>query len=321
MTGWLPAGVHELGHALAGDIDRHCCGADRVDADYWIDLPERVVTEPTRPDPPVVWGEGALCVDLGPDDHETWTTFSGIASDDLDPESVARRAQVWRLAVTPYRSVPMMRSEVRTESHQPVDLRGARVVDMTTMWAGPLCAELLGRCGASVTKIEPAARPDGLRFGDGDDGTGRAPMFEQLNGTKEFLDVDLRHCSDRAAFLRELRHADVLVTSLSPRAQSNLGLDPDELRAEFPDLCVVSITAFAANTPEADWIAYGTGVHALSGLGRVQGGWRSPAFSYPDPLAGLLACRVALAQFAGSAPPVVRVSLEEAIRPLYRCQP
>ena len=143
-------------------------------------------------------------------------------------------------------------------------------------------------------------------------------MFDALNGHKEFADIDLRHCSDRSEFHQELRRADLLVTSLSPRAQHNLGLDSASLRSQFPQLQLLSITAFAESSPEADWVAYGTGVHATSGLGMVEGRPQAPAFSYPDPLAGLLGCRVALAQLAGAMEPVQRVSLEEAIRPLVR---
>lgn len=320
MSGWLPTGLLELGRSIAQDIDRHRYGHGDVDADHWIELPERVVAEPTRPAAPVLWGDGALCVDLGPDDADTWETFRGVAAGDDDPESIARRAQVWRLPVTAYRAATVERATRHVAGHDPVDLRGVHVVDLTSMWAGPLCTELLARFGASVTKIEPAARPDGLRYGDGDDGRGRAPMFEALNSSKEFADIDLRHCGDRSEFHRELRRADLLVTSLSPRAQHNLGLDPSELRAEFPQLATLAVTAFAADSPESEWVAYGTGVHATSGLGVLDGRAQEPAFSYPDPLAGLLACRIALAQLAGAAAPVARVSLEEAIRPLLRCR-
>lgn len=315
---WLPAGLLELAREVALDIDRHRRGAGHLDADYWVELPERLVESPSRPDAPVAWGDGALCVDLGPDDVDTWETFRSVVGGDEDPESVAHRAQVWRLPVTPYREVSLGRAEVTVPSHGFVDLRGVHIVDMTSMWAGPLCTELLARFGATVVKVEPAARPDGLRFGDGDDGRGRAPMFDALNGHKEFADIDLRHCSDRGEFLQELRRADLLVTSLSPRAQQNLGLDPVSLRSQFPQLRVLSITAFAGSSAEAEWVAYGTGVHAASGLGMVEGSPQAPAFSYPDPLAGLLGCRVALAQLARAVEPAQRISLEEAIRPLVR---
>lgn len=313
---WLPAGVHDLASQHGRAIDAACGSAVVGDAEPWVDMPTRLVDRHTPPAPPLPWGDGALCVDLGPDDLDTWKTFSAVVASDLDPESVAGRAQVWRLAVTPYRRFVGRGGCVRVPDVPAIDLRGVRIVDMTSMWAGPLCTELLARAGASVVKIEPTARPDGLRFGDGDDGSGMAPMFVELNRSKEIADLDLRHCSVGGEFQRLLRDADLLVTSLSTRALCNLGVDAPALADVFPELRTLSITAFRAGSPEADWVAYGTGVHAASGLGWLEDEPRAPSFSYPDPLAGLLAARSALGQLAGVGPRHVRVSLAEAIEPL-----
>ncbi len=316
-THWLPTGLHELAATHGAVIDRTCDAAPVGDASWWVDLPERVVDEPTRPAEPVPLGGGYLSVDLGPDDAATWESFRAVASRDRDPESFAARAQVWRLPVAPYRRQPGSSfAEVDPEPMGQVDLRGARIVDLTSMWAGPLCTELLGRAGATVLKIEPSARPDGLRWGDGDDGSGRAPMFMELNKAKEILDLDLRHCSHGGEFDRILRSADLVVTSLSNRALANLGMDAASLSERHPGLRTLAITAFDEASPEADWVAYGTGVHATSGLGWVGECPVAPAFSYPDPIAGLLACRTALAQLTDSAPRHSRVSLAGAIAPL-----
>ncbi|MDG2113041.1 MAG: CoA transferase [Actinomycetota bacterium] len=314
---WLPDGLHELAAEHGRAIDTSL-GAEVVgDGEWWVDLPTRVVARHTEPAAPVMWGDGALCVDLGPDDLDTWDTFSSVVAGDPDPESVARRAQVWRLAVTPYRrSVSATPVCAPPTPSSTVDLRGVRIVDMTSMWAGPLCTELLARAGASVIKIEATARPDGLRYGDGDDGTGMAPMFVELNRSKQIADLDLRHCSVGGEFQGLLREADLLISSLSTRALCNLGVDAASLADVFPDLRTLSITAFARGSAEADWVAYGTGVHAASGLGWEDDRPRAPLFSYPDPLAGLLACRHAVAQLAGDAPLHGRVSLAEAIAPL-----
>ena len=318
LQGWLPEGLHRLAAEHGSAIDASV-GCDIVGCvDRWVDMPHRVVEQPTLPAAPLDWGAGALSVDLGPDDAATWDTFRELVATDTDPESVARRAQVWRLAVTPYRCRPVLgaRSETVPETPGVVDLRGVRVVDMTSMWAGPLATELLARAGASVVKIEPAARPDGLRYGDGDDGSGNAPMFRELNANKEIADLDLRHCCDRSEFEQLLRRADIVVTSMSHRAVCNLGVDATSVAERHPGLRTLTITAFDRSSPEADWVAYGSGVHAASGLGWVEGSPRAPAFSYPDPVAGLLACRVALAQLAGVLPRHASVSLAGSIQPL-----
>ena len=316
---WLPPRLHERGALLAETIQRRLDG-EFVDAiDYWLELPERTVEEPTRPPTPSRWGDGYICLDLGPDDQATWETFVAGAESDADPESIARRAQVWRLPVTPYRSQPTSQQPNDLgETTSRLELRGVTVVDLTSMWAGPFCTELLARAGARVVKIEPSSRPDGLRFGDGDDGSGRAPMFIALNKSKEFADIDLRYCSEGGEFHQLLRFADIVVTSLSPRANSNLGITHDYLKDVNPNLALLSITAFASDSDEGDWVAYGTGVHATSGMGWANGCPSTPAFSYPDPLAGLEACATALAQLAGDAPKHCRVSLDRSIAGLEK---
>ncbi|HIF67374.1 MAG TPA: hypothetical protein EYG17_01100 [Acidimicrobiia bacterium] len=316
---WLPPHLHERGAQLAATIESRL-GEEVIGAiDYWLELPERAVNEPTRPSTPRPWGEGYICVDIGPDDQTTWRTFAAIAQSDLDPESVARRAQVWRLPVTPYRSKSIAQQPNNIgDCTRHVDLRTVRVVDLTSMWAGPFCTELLARAGARVVKIEPSSRPDGLRYGDGDDGSGNAPMFVELNKSKEIADIDLRYCSEGGEFHQLLRSADIVITSLSPRANANLGITTERLHAVNPDLALLSITAFAPEVNESDWVAYGTGVHAASGMGWLNGCPLTPAFSYPDPLAGLEACATAIAQLAGNAPKYRRVSLDRSVAGLKR---
>ena len=175
------------------------------------------------------------------------------------------------------------------------------------MWAGPLCTELLGRAGAEVRKVSSAARPDGLA------GT---PMYDELNAHKTAVELDPRHPAGRECLDELLGSADLLVTSLSPRALANLELLPSQLCVRHPRLCTLAITAFEPDSPERDWIAYGTGVHAVSGLGWLEDEPRESAYSYPDPLAGLLAAGLALDQLAGVAPQHTRVSLAGAIAPL-----
>ena len=316
MSDWLPPGLFDYGAELAAEMDRRLGTGVVGDAACWIDMPRRlktadVVSEPVR------WGTGALCVDLGPDDGETWERFAEVHQGESDTEAVAASAQEWRLPVTPYRRV----SEVSVETAapepncEPTDsasfdgegLDGKQIVDLTSMWAGPLCTELLGRAGAQVHKVSSAARPDGL--------AGTA-MYAELNAHKTAVELDPRFGAGRDALESLLATADLLVTSLSPRALANLELLPEQLCVRHPRLRTLAITAFELDSPECDWIAYGTGVHAASGLGWLGDEPHAPAYSYPDPLAGLRAARVAVDQLAGVAPQHRRVAMAGVVAPL-----
>ena len=307
----MPPGLFAYGAELAAAVD---CRLGRVlvgDGVHWIDAPRRLGRADV-PSEPLPWGAGALCVDLGPDDGETWERFVEVHRNEDDPEAVAASAQQWRLAVTPYRR-PLAVSD-RRRAELPGDppsaaarVEGARFVDLTSMWAGPLCTELLGTAGAEVVKVESAARPDGL--------AGSA-MYHELNAHKTVVDLDLRNPSERGRLDAMLESADLLVTSLSPRALANLELLPAQLGAAHPHVRTLAITAFEPGSPEADWVAYGTGVHAASGLGWLDESPQAPTYSYPDPLAGLQAACSALDQLAGAAPRHTRVSLAGAVAPL-----
>ena len=221
---WLPENLNDRGSELAAIIAKRMNNDVLDGVEKWVEMPERLVDNPTRPDPATSWGDGFLCLDLGPDDAATWGRFKDVVEGDEDPESIARRAQVWRLPVTPYRKHPsLLPPNDLGDCTDFVEPRTLKVIDLTSMWAGPLCTELLARGGASVIKIEPSSRPDGLRYGDGDDGSGNAPMFVELNRSKEFADIDLRYVP-RRRISSIFRSADLVVTSLSPRANENLGI-------------------------------------------------------------------------------------------------
>jgi CoA-transferase family III len=282
-----------------------------------------------RPNPPVLVGDGAVNRDLGPDrDEATYDRLvAAIGTQAGDPELLAVRAQEWRLAVTPYRSLPQA-------APPPVELLGDPaaaatasdatdglvVLDMTAMWAGPLATALLatGTLGrpAHVTKIEPDCRRDGLRDG--------APgLAARLDAAKSHAALDLRVPGDRADFFDLVASADLVVDSFSRRVMPNLGLTPAELRQLRPDILTLSLPAFGLGRAEQDWVAYGSGVHATSGLGVGPCGPWAPSVSYPDPLAGLTAHAVARAMLWGRsrgwAPRHAEVSLHGAIGPLLSC--
>jgi len=312
----VPAGTVDLGRHLLARARAALGGpASATEGEVVDHLTLGLRCGAAAPSAPVDVGLGWVCADLGaPGDDDAFARLLDLLGPGPhEPEDVAARAQEWRLPVTPYRSRrrrPRPRCPDRiTACRTPT---GARVVDLTAMWAGPLATRLLAEAGAEVDTIEASCRPDGLR--------GTPAMFEQLAEGKRRHDLDLRDDEARAVLFDLVADADVLIESFSPRVMPNLGLGTDALLAVNPDLLVVSMPAFGPATPERGWVAYGTGVHAISGLGVDAGGraW-TPSVTYPDPLAGLASfCAVCIARAAGVRGQRIVVPLEAAVAVLAR---
>ena len=174
----------------------------------------------------------------------------------------------------------------RPATHRTTELS---VVDLSTLWAGPLCGAVLAAIGASVTKVESLRRPDPSRGSTPD-------FFHNLNGAKAELALDFADAGDRARLKHMILAADVVITSARPRAFEQLGLAPADLFAERPDLIWVAISGYGWAGEDADRVAFGDDAAAAGGLVR----WTAsgePNFlgdALGDPLTGLSAAVGAL---------------------------
>src|SRR5882757_9340295 len=174
-------------------------------------------------------------------------------------------------------------------------LAGAVVADLSSMWAGPLCARLLGLAGAEVIKVESPARPDGARSGNGE-------FFDWLHAGHRSLSADFGTRAGRTALLALLEVADVVIEASRPRALAALGLAPDML-SHRPGQVWLSITGYGRAEPGR--VAFGDDAAVAGGLVGWAAGESSPepvfcADAIADPLAG--ACgtlAVALSLSAG----------------------
>jgi crotonobetainyl-CoA:carnitine CoA-transferase CaiB-like acyl-CoA transferase len=150
-------------------------------------------------------------------------------------------------------------------------LAGARVLDITTSIAGPLCAEILSALGADVVKVE---RPD-----TGDDGrawgppfwNGESAMFLSVNAGKRSLAVSLRDERGREAVLRLADGADVFLQSLRPGLAEKLGLGPDVVRERNPRIVYCSIGAYGRTGPLSSEPGYDALMQAAGGLVSMTG--------------------------------------------------
>ncbi|MFV0318581.1 MAG: CoA transferase [Microthrixaceae bacterium] len=163
------------------------------------------------------------------------------------------------------------------------------VVDLSSMWAGPLCARLLGRCGMEVIKVESTSRPDGARAGN-------RRFFEWLLDGHEELSIDFGSASGIDQLTALARRADVVIEASRPRALHQLGIDPEVIVAQDPGTTWVSITGYGRSGPRANWVAFGDDAAVAGGLvGHDQGG--DPVFcgdAIADPLTGIFAASATL---------------------------
>jgi hypothetical protein len=183
---------------------------------------------------------------------------------------LVERARLLGLPVAALGEVPAPPQPVRalpTGDAAPLT-RPPVVVDLSALWAGPLCTRLLADHGAEVIKVESPARPDGLRKGPRE-------FFDRLNGGKQEIICDLR--SPELGTL--LGDADVVVVASRARALAQLGLD--EVRPRV----WLSITGYGRTV---DRVAFGDDAAVAGGL--VATDSEGPVFladAVADPLSGI----------------------------------
>lgn len=168
------------------------------------------------------------------------------------------------------------------------------VLDLSALWAGPLCGQLLAQCGARVIKVESLSRPDGARSGPQD-------FFHLMNTGKESVALELRSGSGRRQLLALLQAADIVIESSRPRALEQMGIDAQALVRDNPGKVWLSLTGYGRQSPMREWIAYGDDAGIAAGLGWLMGGDRGdPVFAgdaIADPLSGLHAALLAAASW------------------------
>ena len=188
-------------------------------------------------------------------------------------------------------------SVLRRDARPDLPLAGIRIVDLAMGWAGPLATRQMADLGAQIIKVEGRAYPDWWRSGDySESAIARHAhetqlWFNVLNRNKTGITLDLTQPAGAAILLRLVRTADAVVENYSQGVLPKLGLAYPELKAEKPDLVMVSMPAFGADTEWAEVRAYGSTLEQGSGLPRVTG--RDPwpptmnHIAYGDPIGGL----------------------------------
>jgi len=149
-------------------------------------------------------------------------------------------------------------------------LEGVRVLDLTSVMAGPYCSMLLGDMGADVIKIES--------FPDGDTSRGFVPQirgesycFTVLNRNKRSLAIDMKSAKGRDIVQQLAKRADIITENFRPGVVKKLGLDYESLRSANPGLVYASMSGFGQTGPYAGRGGYDIIAQGMSGIMMMTG--------------------------------------------------
>ncbi len=238
---------------------------------------------------------------------DPWVALTDAAGR-LPAHALAARAQLVGIAAAPLGTAGPTTPDpfvVRALGPAAPDRRAATrtVVDFSAMWAGPLCAHLLGRAGAAVVTVEDPDRPDGARAGD--------PLLHtRLHRGHRLASVRFTTGAGVDRIHRLVDGADIVIESSRPRALAQIGLSPERFLTARPGRTWVSITGHGRSGPREHWVGFGDDTAVAGGLVAWSDG--SPVFcadAIADPLSGLYAAFGALLSVAAGGGHAVEVSM------------
>ena len=193
-------------------------------------------------------------------------------------------------------------------------LSDLRVVDISTVLAGPNCARYLADFGADVIKVE---RPDagdslrGMAWRDPRDGEGL--WWKLVNRNKRNIALDFKNEEDLALLRKLLDDAHVLVENFRPGTLERLGLAPDDLLRRNPKLVIVRVSGFGQDGPYASRPGFASIAESMAGLAAVSGEPNGPpmlpAIALTDETTGIAAAFATMVALHSGVGQVVDINL------------
>lgn len=196
-----------------------------------------------------------------------------LARTGFQSRSAERSSRVVAVGARSNATIPAMLSPTPVATGP---LAGLRVIDLSTVLAGPYATMILADLGADVIKVEPpegdATRGWGPPWvGDAAAGTRTAAYFLAVNRNKRSVRLDLKAPGGRDVLRRLLVGADVLVENFRPGGLDRLGFDDDALRVIEPDLIHLAISGYGPTGPAAGRPGYDFVIQAVGGLMSITG--------------------------------------------------
>ena len=212
---------------------------------------------------------------------EDWDGISQLVASRQKDQLVSRAAEIG-LAVAiddmparPKQWFTLQKFEKGSPKQNPL------LVDLSSLWAGPLASSLLQMTGANVIKIESPFRPDGMRLG-------HAGFYQLLNANKDCVALNFREADDLNKLKSLLSKADIVIEASRPRALQQLGIVAEEFVAQKPGQIWARITAYGQNENR---IGFGDDIGVSAGLSTLmEKAHNEPCFvgdAIADPVTGV----------------------------------
>lgn len=186
-----------------------------------------------------------------------------------------------------------------TETTSNLPLSGIRVLDLSRVLAGPMCAMTLGDFGAEVIKVEHPGRGDdtrdwGLRIGKTE-----TAYFNSMNRNKRSITLDLQKPEAVEILLELVKQCDVVVQNFKFGGAEKLGFGYEQVKAVRPDIIYCSISGYDRTGPEARRPGYDLVVQGEAGLMALNGEADRPPLKFGiaavDMTTGMYAAQAVLA--------------------------
>lgn len=149
-------------------------------------------------------------------------------------------------------------------------LSGLTVLDVSTLFAGPMAAMHLGDMGATVIKVEHTLRPDPSR-GHGPSKDGHNLWWKTLGRNKSTIQIDLHSAGGQEVLLKLVAQSDVLIENFRPDTLEKWNLSYERLSSVNPGLVLARVTGFGQVGPYRRRPGFGTLAEAMSGFAAATG--------------------------------------------------
>ncbi len=218
--------------------------------------------------------ERGLLVD-GPDGHRVPRVPYRITG--VTPRRAEQAPTVGAHMVGPSWSSPPKRAlPVERFAEFGLPLKGLRVLDLTTFWAGPVAGQAFGFLGADVIKVEGARRIDGMRLTTirptSEHGWWDAvPVFHGTNTNKRGITLDLSSPEGQTVAWQLIERADLIVENFTPRVLEQFGLTWDLIHERNPRAVMVRMPAYGLDGSWRDRPGFAQNLEQVSGMAWVTG--------------------------------------------------